>query len=106
MVEYIVAKDFKLGLYHHIRYILRLVERDAIYHAETEQNILILTYTEMPDWLFLKKINIDFNKWQSYLFYMIKEGYTSIQRSELTKIHRRNLYKEEQKIWQSLKQTQ
>ena len=103
MVEYIVAKDFKLGLYHHIRYILRLVDRDAIYNVEEREFDIAVTF-DLPDYLLLQ--NIGLNIWQSYLFHLIKQGYNSITRSVLTKLHRRNLYNEERKIWLRLKQMQ
>ena len=98
-------KDLKLGIYHHMRYILRLLKREALYHADIDNTFEIPMLTETPDFLLLNKIDIGLNKWQSYLFHMIREGYTSVQRSELTKIHRRNLYNEEQKIWHLIKQT-
>ena len=34
MAEFIVARDFKLGIYHHIRYITRLMKRDAYYYRD------------------------------------------------------------------------
>ena len=105
MIEYIVAKDLKLGIYHHMRYTLRLLGREALYHADIEENLEVQIVEIVPDFLLLKKIDKGLNKWQSYLFYMIREGYSSVHRSELTKIHRRNLYNEEKKIWHLIKQT-
>jgi hypothetical protein len=54
------------------------------------------------DFLLLKNLNLD--AWQSYILYLIKEGYTSIDRAHLTKTNRRNLFREEKQIWESLKQ--
>lgn len=104
MVEYVVAKDLKLALYHHIRYVSRLINREALYHSDIESNLEIQIEEELPDFFLLKNIDADLNPWQSYLFFMIKEGYSSVKRSELTRIHRRNLYKEEQTIWHLIKQ--
>ena len=105
MVEYLIAKDFKLGIYHHIRYTLRLLAREALYHSEMEANLEIPTDGSQIDWLLLKNIETELTTWQSYLLFMIKQGYSSIKRSELTKIHRRNLHNEEKKIWHLIKQT-
>lgn len=105
MIEYIIAKDFKLGIHHHVRYILRLVSREALYHADIDTTIEIGISEEVPDYFLLKRINLDLTQWQSYLFFMIQQGYSSVKRSELTRIHRRNLYNEEQKIWHLIKQT-
>ena len=104
MIEYIVAKDLKYGIYHHMRYTLRLSEREAWYRVIDVPNFDIAVEYVMTDCLLMKKIKMKMTKWQSYLFHMITEGYTSVKRSTMTKIHRRNLYKEEKIIWDSLKQ--
>lgn len=102
MIEYIVARDFKHGLYHHIRFANRLKERDALYHSESIENIEIAVEFDTPDYFLLDAIKN--NEWDSYLFHLISQGYTSVERSTLTKIHRRNLYKEEKEIWDLAKQ--
>ncbi|MBM08029.1 MAG: hypothetical protein CMF69_00395 [Magnetovibrio sp.] len=104
MIEYIVARDLKLGIYHHIRYTLRLCKRDAFYRVVDAPGFQVAVQTELPDFILLAKMKINLTKWQSYLFYLISQGYTTVKRSAMTKTHRRNLYKEEQKIWDSLKQ--
>ena len=104
MVEYIVARDFKLGIYHHMRKILRLINRDAIYNLEDKYDFEIAITFKTPDYLLLK--NIGLTPWQSYLFYLLKQGYSSTARSKLTKLHRRNLHKEEKQIWLLLKRKQ
>ena len=101
MVEYVVARDFKRALHHHIRAINRLRYRDCLFHADIFDEIEIEAYTEEVDFWVLDRIKS--NKWNSYLFHLISEGYTSVQRSELTKIHRRTLYNEEKKLCQLLK---
>jgi len=104
MIEYIVARDFKLGIYHHMRKILRLINRDAIYNLEDKYDFEIAITFKTPDYLLLK--NIGLTPWQSYLFYLLKQGYSSTARSKLTKLHRRNLHKEEKQIWLLLKRKQ
>jgi len=104
MIEYIVARDFKLGIYHHIRKILRLINRDAIYSLEDKYDFEIAVTFKIPDYLLLH--NIGLTPWQSYLFYLLKQGYSSTARSKLTKLHRRNLHKEEKQIWLLLKRKQ
>ena len=101
MLEYVVARDFKRGLHHHIRAINRLKSRDALFYADVFDEIEIETYTNETDYWLLDIIKS--NKWNSYLFHLISEGYTSIERSQLTKLHRRTLYNEEKKICQLLK---
>ena len=101
MVEYIVAKDFKLGIYHRIRSICRYIKRDAFFYLDPSDFEIATTF-KMKDFLLIK--NLDLNAWQSYLLYLLKEGYTSVERSNLTKTHRRNLYNEEKEIWQLLNQ--
>jgi len=105
MMEYIVARDLKLAIYHHIRDTVRLLRREAMYHSDIGENLEIPVEDIVPDFFLLDKVKMGLNKWQSYLFFMIREGYTSVKRSELTKIHRRDLYKEEKKIWHLIKQT-
>ena len=104
MLEFVVAKDFKYGIYHHIRGILRLINRDAFFSASLETDLEILVFEEPPDFLLLRKIDMNTTNWQSYLFSLLKKGYSSIKRSEFTNIHRRTLYNEEQKLWEHLKQ--
>ena len=101
MVEYVVARDLKRALYKHIRAINRLKHRDCLYKAQVFDEIVIETYTNEVDIWVLDKIKS--NKWNSYLFHLISEGYTSKQRSDLTKMHRRTLYNEEKKLCQLLK---
>ncbi len=101
MIEYIVAKDFKRGLYHHIRAINRLKARDALFYSEMFDEEEFATYIVLPDHYMLNIIKS--NQWNSYLFHLISQGYTTVERSELTKLHRRNLYKEEKKLCQLLK---
>lgn len=101
MVEYVVARDFKRALHHHIRAINRLKFRDCLYHADIFDEIVVETYNDEVDIWILDKIKS--NKWNSYLFHLISEGYTSKQRSELTKIHRRTLYNEEKNLCHLLK---
>ena len=96
MIEYVVSKDYKLGLHHHIRAINRLKMRDALYYSEQLEDDDFTIEVTFPDFFLIKKIQS--NDWNSYLFHLISEGYSTIERSELTKLHRRNLYKEEQKI--------
>jgi len=102
MIEYIVARDFKLGIHHHMRSINRLATRDALFTAESLEDYDIIDEVDFPDFFLLETIKG--NDWNSYLFHMIANGYTSTERSQIVKIHRRNLYKEEQQIWQLLKQ--
>jgi hypothetical protein len=102
MVEYIVAKDFKRGIHHHIRAITRLKSRDALFYSETFDENEFEKYITYPDYFVLNMLRS--NKWNSYLFHLISEGYTIGQRSELTKLHRRNLYKEEKKLCRLAKQ--
>ena len=102
MIEYIVARDFKLGIHHHMRSINRLVNRDALFSAEGLENNDIIDEVDFPDFFLLDTIKQ--NNWDSYLFHLIKNGYTSTERSQIVKIHRRNLFKEEQQIWHLLKQ--
>jgi hypothetical protein len=101
MVEYVVARDFKRALHHHIRAINRLKFRDCLFYADIFDEIVVETYTNEVDIWILDRIKS--NKWNSYLFHLITEGYTSRQRSELTRIHRRTLYNEEKKLCQLLK---
>jgi hypothetical protein len=96
MIEYVVSKDYKLGLHHHIRAINRLKMRDALYYSEQLEDDDFTIEVIFPDFFLIKKIQS--NDWNSYLFHLISEGYSTIERSELTKLHRRNLYKEEQKL--------
>jgi len=103
MVEFIVAKDFKYGIYHQIRSVTRLLKRDALFSANFENDFEISVFEEPADILLLKTIEINTNNWQSYLFSLLKRGYTSIKRSEFTKIHRKTLYNEETKLWEHLK---
>ena len=102
MVEYIAARDFKLGIYHQIRATHRLSKRDATFYID-DYEFDIMSDNELPDYLLLKNIGAELNSWQSYLFFLIKQGYTSTTRSELTRTDRRNLHKEEKEIWQSIK---
>ena len=102
MIEYIVAKDFKRGLYHHIRAINRLKTRDALFYSETFDENDFAINTVFPDFYVLNIIKS--NNWKSYLFHLISQGYSTTERSELTKLHRRNLYKEEKKLCQLVKQ--
>ena len=102
MVEYVVAKDFKRGLHHHVRAINRLKARDALFYSETFDENDFGINTVFPDFYVLNIIKS--NTWNSYLFHLISEGYSTVERSELTKLHRRNLYKEEKKLCQLAKQ--
>lgn len=100
MVEYIVARDFKLGLRHFILYVYRKQGRDALFRADQTDTIDILYAEEPPDYLLLE--NTGLNQWQSYLLHLIVSGDNSITRAKLAHYKRRNLYREEQKIWQLL----
>lgn len=100
MVEYIVARDFKLGLRHFILYVYRKQARDALCRADRTDTIDISYTEEFPDYLLIDSMAL--NKWQSYIFHLIVSGDTSINRAKLAHYKRRNLYREEQKIWQLL----
>lgn len=102
MVEYVIARDFKLALKHYITGIWRKVHRDALLTAEYGVDFDIELDYSYPDPLIYKQLE-KLNNWQQYLLKLIIEQYSSKERSELTLIHRRNLYIEEKKIWDLIK---
>ena len=102
MVEYVIARDFKLALRHHIVGIWRRINRDAHHKAEYNVDLNLevdYTYSDPIVYKHLEKLDT----WQYYLLKLIIDQYSSKERSELTLIHRRNLYIEEKKIWDLVK---
>lgn len=102
MVEYVIARDFKLALKHHITGIWRKIHRDAHYIAEYDVDFDLEFDYSYVDTLVYKEIE-KLTNWQQYLLKLILDQYSSKDRSELTLIHRRNLYIEEKKIWDLVK---
>ena len=60
MVEYIAARDFKLGIYHQIRMIHRLSKREATFYID-DYEFDMMSETELPDYLLLKNIGAELN---------------------------------------------
>ena len=103
-IEHIVANDFRMGLNHVIRGACRRIERDAFTKAESYEKIEIPVLVEYADYLLIENLNLD--RWESYLLHLLKQGFSSVERSQLTHFHRRSLYTQEQNLWHLLKQKQ
>lgn len=102
MVEYVVARDYKLGLKHFIRNVWRQHGRDALLTAEYDVDYdKKISYSYQDPFIFDKD---NMSPWHLYLLNLVLSNYNTTERSELTHIHRRNLYIEEKKIWDSIKQ--
>ena len=102
MVEYVVARDFKLALKKYIVSIWRKTKRDAHFIADYNVDLDLEFDYSYFDPLVNKQLE-KLNNWQQYLLKLIIEQYSSKDRSELTLIHRRNLHIEEKKIWDLVK---
>lgn len=102
MVEYVIARDYKLSLKHFIKRIHNLKNRDALLTAVYGSNYDEAVIQEYPDPFILNKDKL--TAWHLYLLNLIVSNYNTVERSELTHIHRRNLYIEERTIWDSLRQ--
>lgn len=102
MVEYVIARDFKLALKQQIVNVWRKVHRDAHLLADYDVDFDKEVDYSYLDPLVYKQLE-KFNNWQQYLLKLILDQYSSKDRSELTLIHRRNLYIEERKIWDLVK---
>tara|TARA_B100000700_G_scaffold278126_1_gene326022 strand:+ start:78 stop:752 length:675 start_codon:yes stop_codon:yes gene_type:complete len=103
-IELLVAKDFRIGLHSQIRSKNRLIDREALYHEQQKDFDIAVTFT-LPDFFVIRNI-FKANRWSSYLFHLITQGFSSVKRAELTKTKRRNLYTKEKEIWDSLKKRQ
>lgn len=101
-VEYIVASDFRMGLNHLIRGACRRIKRDAFTKADSYEKIEIPVLVEPADYLLIE--NLDLDRWESYLLHLLKQGFSSVERSQLTHFHRRSLHTQEQNLWHLLKQ--
>lgn len=101
MAEYVIGRDFKLALNHYIRDIWRKHNRDALLSAEHSIDFDAEYSYTYPDYIMWKNLNLD--TWQSYIIKLIIDEYSSKDRSDLTLVHRRNLYLQEKKIWDLIK---
>lgn len=101
IIEYVIARDLKFGLKDHILSFWATYRRNNP-SIKTDIEVEDLEYYDkLPDYYIIDTIKKDY--WLYYLCSLIYEGYTSIQRSELTHIKRQNLYREEKELWQLLK---
>lgn len=101
IIEYVIARDLKLALkdkivqYWNKRINFSAFERYCNYTFSQTH------YDKLPDYYLLNIIKQDY--WMYYLCCLLHEGYTSIQRSDLTKIKRQNLHREEKQLWHLLR---
>jgi len=102
MVEYVIARDYKLGLNHFIRNVWKRHNRDAHLTAEYGVDYDIEIEYAYPDPFLFNKTHL--NQWQVYLLNLMLTNYNTTERSDLTHMHRRNLHVEEKNIWDSIKQ--
>lgn len=94
--EYLIALFFRMNLREYIIQTLQkydIVDDNYIYYIPFEDNI--------PDHLLLKNMTV--NIWQNYLFYLITNGFSTLEIANIIKIPRETFYYEEQQIWQQLK---
>lgn len=97
MVEYVIARDFKLALRQYITSIWRKTNRDAHFQAEYDVDYDEEIVYDYSDSIIVRDLKLD--SWQNYLIDLILSNYSTVERSNLTLMHRRNLYTEENKIW-------
>jgi hypothetical protein len=101
MIEYVVARDLKLALKEEIKKSWIKTTCRLGYSAKNNLQLEEKMYDKLPDYYALNIIRESF--WLYYLCTLIYQGYTSIERSNLTQIKRQNLYREEKQLWQLLK---
>lgn len=101
IIEYVIARDLKFGLKDHILSFWASYSRQRQTAAQKYALEDTEYYDKLPDYYLVDTIRKDY--WLYYLCSLIYEGYTSIQRSELTHIKRQNLYREEKELWHLLK---
>lgn len=101
IIEYVIARDLKLALKDKIiQYWDKRIDLCAL-ERYYSSNFEYQHYDKLPDYYLLNIIKQDY--WMYYLCCLIYEGYTSVQRSDLTKIKRQNLYREEKQLWHLLR---
>lgn len=100
-VEYVIVTDFRYAVNAAIRSVLSIAVHEIDYAKNSCISPGLLIEYDLPDYLLLK--NLSFSKWESYLFYLVLEGYSSYEISRITRIPRETYYYEEKQIWQCLK---
>lgn len=101
-IEYIVARYLKWDTWLDIKRVEasnRHLEKATLYFNpptiyEPDYNKIVLS----------REIRDEFDDFQYYLYYLIMEGFNLAERTCILNYDRRNLYKEESKIWHHLKQ--
>lgn len=106
MVEYIIARDLKTGIYNHIRKTNRLLKRDALHYCDDNTNFTTETFSPTEHDSLLRSRTEKLGQWGTYLAHLVQDGYTSVERAKLLHLDRRNLYREEEKIWHLLRKKQ
>jgi len=101
IIEYVIARDLKLGLKDEILSFWSRYRRENSFNVNEISTDNFVYYDKLPDYYLVDTIKKDY--WLYYLCSLIYQGYTSIQRSELTHIKRQNLYREEKELWHLLK---
>jgi hypothetical protein len=105
-VYYHIAMEMKYAIFVHIRKTVQMYKRDLHYHLgefEFNRNPSYQENFELK--IFLDAID-DFSPWHRYLFLLIKEGFTVDERCKLLYLTPKQLSKEENLIWQYLRQRQ
>ena len=102
-----IAMEMKYLMFNYIRKILQLCKRDLYFHKESlyfdHQDEF---YEDSHDIIYLLNQIDNISPWYSYLFKLIKEGFSIRERCELLYLTPNELHKEENLIWQLLKQKQ
>ena len=99
MVEYVFAYPYRAYLRKYIKAQLR-AECIAFVDDET---ILAREATEQgqPDVFIIKSAGS--NRWEEYLFYLISNGFTTMEIAEVVRLPRETFYYEEREVWEQIK---
>lgn len=102
-----IAMEMKYLIFVHIRKIIQLCKRDLYFYRDslyfTYQNE---SYEESQDIIYIFDQIHKINPWHSYLFKLICEGFSIKERCKILYLTPKELHKEENLIWQLLKQKQ
>jgi len=103
---YHIAMEMKYAIFVHIRKLVQMYKRDLYYHLDEFEFNRNPSYQENFELkIFLDGID-EFSPWHRYLFLLIKEGYSVEDRCKLLYLTPKQLSKEENLIWQYLRQRQ
>lgn len=102
-----IAMEMKYLIFTHIRKIVQLCKRDLYFHKESLYfDYQDESYEESYDIIYIFNQIDSISLWHSYLFKLILHGFSVKERCKLLYLTPIELHKEENLIWQLLKQKQ